>query len=869
EKSAISLAENFNKLNLDREQRLSLCKEITEKGHDAANALAKNFDKLGFIDDILQCEDGTSRLTLCMGIANQGPWTAEGLAMNIDKLGLDREQRLLLCKEITRQGQSAVYALVNNFQKTKLDGCPLRSISSLFVDLKLQGLDFYSYDRLTKGETLPKAMCRQLILEMLVPPHFENPRNMCRLGPFATPIKPLLDLMVRDQSNAEFEQKKDKFLEFVQSDTKLSSFGTFFKSAVTKAIKKAKPAEKPIVEFQLMHWGAYTAGVLYDMTDDQRNKVLDSKLLEQILEYRNPHLRYPLVRHLRNLAEGNLDIFKDVPKAATKARSRILVKCLSFMGISKEVIDDFYNNVCVDDVFKDTSRAKDLYDFLLGLLSYDQLSNREKKLLSECLNAMIEDRKSARDTLNEIEGKLKGRIPGRRGRYKPGPPEATALRSRLKMLKEKQSTKTKVLPDLRWLEIIRGNFTRREFFEILERKQSTAESDKSYMDFFTEKFSTLFSGLEKIDNLPKQYEKTFDKFRNKSAIFTYLGKVKQLPRQEQEDVFKALSAYVAAVLREEFVNTRYNFTEGCTHLKKVFTDEGIRSAWLDKRPRRGEEPQKVVLSNTASSDISKPDYQEFFYRKIITDKHLVPDKYPTLRDYLKGEEKDFEHELIQEETHGVDHEKIELQRQVIRLCQKAQAVEDFLASIQKMDLGVLRDDLEELKHLGRVKITQAEYTILESDDPCDLLLIGTEVRGSCQAVNGTPSLNKCLVGYLINGEILPIVVKDAKGKIVARSVMRLLWDEKNQKPVILQERLYDNTERPEVTKAINDMAIAKAKKMGVPLVSKEIGSGPRYEGTVEFLGGPAPFVYSDATRGENSGPFKVEGCHLLYAPDRK
>ena len=68
------------------------------------------------------------------------------------------------------------------------------------------------------------------------------------------------------------------------------------------------------------------------------------------------------------------------------------------------------------------------------------------------------------------------------------------------------------------------------------------------------------------------------------------------------------------------------------------------------------------------------------------------------------------------------------------------------------------------------------YTIGESDDPEDLLQIGTEVTNSCQTLDGDPRLNKSLLGYILHGDVRPIVIKQ-DGRIVARSLLRLLWDE--------------------------------------------------------------------------------------------
>ena len=54
-----------------------------------------------------------------------------------------------------------------------------------------------------------------------------------------------------------------------------------------------------------------------------------------------------------------------------------------------------------------------------------------------------------------------------------------------------------------------------------------------------------------------------------------------------------------------------------------------------------------------------------------------------------------------------------------------------------------------------VKIRDKEtlYEVLETDDPQDLLAIGHEIQGSCLDTHTTPNTNKCLLSYLIDGEI--------------------------------------------------------------------------------------------------------------------
>ncbi len=182
------------------------------------------------------------------------------------------------------------------------------------------------------------------------------------------------------------------------------------------------------------------------------------------------------------------------------------------------------------------------------------------------------------------------------------------------------------------------------------------------------------------------------------------------------------------------------------------------------------------------------------------------------------------------------------------------------------DALAFKNDLNAAKSKLKAPVKVGKYTTTETDDPCDLLLIGTEIQGSCQNVNDQPSLNKCLLAYLLDGKNKAIVIKGEDGKIVARSMLRLLWDDKNQKPILLQERLYSNVMDKTVEEAVDSWAKTRAKALGLTLVSKERGSGKSYPGAVKSLGGPVPFEYSDAAGGvKNRGVYEIANAHVLVS----
>lgn len=136
----------------------------------------------------------------------------------------------------------------------------------------------------------------------------------------------------------------------------------------------------------------------------------------------------------------------------------------------------------------------------------------------------------------------------------------------------------------------------------------------------------------------------------------------------------------------------------------------------------------------------------------------------------------------------------------------------------------------------------------------DLLLCGTEVSGSCQRVDGDPELVRGLIGYLIDGKIKLIVLKDKEsGKIISRALLRLLWDESVENedgskggPVLFLDKVYPKPCSVELAQAIEEEAISKAKNMGLRLYIGEKRKGcKKAEAKVHSFKGPAPYEYAD------------------------
>ena len=181
-----------------------------------------------------------------------------------------------------------------------------------------------------------------------------------------------------------------------------------------------------------------------------------------------------------------------------------------------------------------------------------------------------------------------------------------------------------------------------------------------------------------------------------------------------------------------------------------------------------------------------------------------------------------------------------------------------------------RDVNDILAFLDPSQSSSSKAVSIEDTDAWeDLFLIGTEVKNSCQRINGDPHLNKALLAYLNDGKNKAIIVRDDEGKILARVFLRILLDDNNQ-PVLFMERLYTRYEDSNLEKHILKGCINKAKIMRMPLLGSKTWSKKVLEISVwphklHSFGGPASFEYVDELGGiHNNGKFSIDKSWLIY-----
>ncbi|MEI6242267.1 MAG: hypothetical protein WCP39_02550 [Chlamydiota bacterium] len=393
-----------------------------------------------------------------------------------------------------------------------------------------------------------------------------------------------------------------------------------------------------------------------------------------------------------------------------------------------------------------------------------------------------------------------------------------------------------------------------EFYSELKNVQNVPIEE-----IFLRLFQHAFN-LDAYSNVEPKYENTFATFRQPHGIFSYRGKLLTL---SEPALMSCFYQCVGSVLEGTFQKERYDLVKN-PHLKNLFQD---RPQLLEKWKKGISQP---LMNPMEAGSSSRPfEFLDFLKQKILGDKHLDPNLYPFLASFLVEESKRKEilQSLLEEmkKTHK-EPEKTRLEMQIIcmELSEKplSQSSLEPLRNLQQLAQGTefQNDILLPIQSLigGVKKISGSEVVITDHFE--DLFLCGTEVMGSCQRIDGTPDLNKCLLAYLMDGKNQLLAIKNQKKSIEARAIIRILMDEQKKEPALYMESIYGSPHM-EMTSALENMAKQRAADLGLRLYSA-IGTGS--ETTLKSFGTVVPYEYVDAHRlGKTNGIYSFTAKELL------
>lgn len=356
--------------------------------------------------------------------------------------------------------------------------------------------------------------------------------------------------------------------------------------------------------------------------------------------------------------------------------------------------------------------------------------------------------------------------------------------------------------------------------------------------------------LEDIEGFESKYENTLAKFRQFPLLGVYAGKLNSLP--ERNKLLEHYALFLKSTLNETFLETRQSL-ENNPHLQHLKEHSpGTLKDWHAFSSTKAVE--ELLDRSTIQASVPSMDYFKELQEKLALYNHLPSDKIGDLLAYFKDPAVEGDIRSRLENERNDPYAKIQL------LCLDLIQQKDVKASLDALSDQLLKIGSEGETFKNDVEgflvlLAQSEKPAKENpykglqltftNDPNDYLLCGTEVLGSCQSITKDAKFNKCLLSYLLDGKNRLIAIKDPTGKILNRSIIRLLWDDKQKQPTLFQEGAYTAQSDPHLDRLLYEQGKACALELNIPYASMT----ERSRNPLSSLGGPVPFEYSDAAGG--------------------
>lgn len=415
------------------------------------------------------------------------------------------------------------------------------------------------------------------------------------------------------------------------------------------------------------------------------------------------------------------------------------------------------------------------------------------------------------------------------------------------------------------------------------------------------------------------YDETFALCPNEAALLTYYSKIRTLTGEEGNKVMGAFKRFIQTVLSsnsQDFYDFRYDTTLN-SQLAEMFQGRPhLEKHW--KQDVELDLPQFLRSHNITPREYI-PDFVDFIENKLFRNQHFGPkvnldQYYGLLREYLDQPSYAIEaKEVIYQQAKALVSTKNEVEQKNIHM---ALGLKETHATIQLELLNLLKAPIdtqktkaqrydEHLQGLGKIKklfyahnlydtqfrrdietltkalrsnkrpsteMNLAGYKIVRTTHYWRVFLCGTDVEGSCQSVDGQPSLNKCLMGYVVNGYMAMVAILDPKGKTFARAIIKLLPDEKTKEPTLFLEKTYPDSLRPHLRDAIIQFTTLEAEKLNVSLATIETfplnttnNNDEQPPVSLVCKGGHYP-VYEDGNFRAQGEPYNLNDCTILYKP---
>ncbi|MGL5263440.1 MAG: hypothetical protein ACRDAI_02520 [Candidatus Rhabdochlamydia sp.] len=354
----------------------------------------------------------------------------------------------------------------------------------------------------------------------------------------------------------------------------------------------------------------------------------------------------------------------------------------------------------------------------------------------------------------------------------------------------------------------------------------------------------IFAFTTPIENFYKKYLKIENTSRIPLGLIKYVSNLKNhSDSRVSQELQRLMMHIIEGTVKQERYQTNNN--PHLTQIEIAFPD--LFHTW--------QASQEVLEKELEDEQNQSVDFFAFLKQKIITDKHFSQAP-PPLIQYLTDPKKPQSIEDLKETDKQIFNSCKQLCDQSLIFNKKLDVLKQLSYLLMnnefKNDINSLIETL--------TKITQkASVLLVDTDDWQDLFLSGTEVLGSCQRIDGDPSLNVCLMAYVLDGKNRLLAIKDSKtGKILARCIFRLLWDTENKRPALFQERIYPHPYSKQTEELLNNLAETRAKELNLELFTCNQRDDLKVEQySLDSLGSCSPYEYVDASDGKTNGIFKI------------
>lgn len=382
-------------------------------------------------------------------------------------------------------------------------------------------------------------------------------------------------------------------------------------------------------------------------------------------------------------------------------------------------------------------------------------------------------------------------------------------------------------------------------------KNNNNNFDKVFFDAFSE-----IVPIADIENFTEKYENSFQKnLRIPLALFLYASSLQAMSPVIRKIMMPIFSRYIRSVLDGTFYNERYSLDN--QQLQRLFKEyPTVAEEW-----KRGESmPISAFSVNPTKSRFVVVQTIQLFFKK----NPGVAREYPDLWLYLQSKQDErwiylttilnkIKEKMDKNEDDTFEARRLDIQKNIILLCEDNEPIPRL---IRLRDKVVQYDPTTRLLSLiDRLLIyvhqkdihKYAGCIVVDTDNPYDLLLSGTEVRDSCFHVAFSTSNSVGLLSCLMDGKIRMIAVTKPSGEILARAFFILYLDATTKKYVVFLGQVYGQSEDLLLQEIIKSMALRRASALNMSLVQNAVNeSSPTYPRSVIALPSPVPYEWVDA-----------------------